>query len=77
MADIKNNLGNIGAMADRPKAAGNRPPQYKDRKNPYFADATSRFVAQYAKYASDYTACRMHGKRATPLIDPSTTTRSF
>ena len=61
MADIKNNLGNIGAMADRPKAAGNRPPQYKDRKNPYFADATSRFVAQYAKYASDYTACRMQG----------------
>lgn len=61
MADIKNNLGNIGAMADRPKAAGNRPPQYKDRKNPYFAAATSRFVAQYAKYASDYTACRMQG----------------
>ena len=61
MADIKNNLGNIGAMADRPKAAGNRPPQYKDRKNPYFADATSRFIAQYAKYASDYTSCRMQG----------------
>lgn len=61
MADIKNNLGNIAAMADRPTAAGNRPPQYKDRKNPYFADATSRFVAQYAKYASDYTACRIQG----------------
>lgn len=61
MADIKNNLGNIATMSDRPKAAGNRPPQYKDRKNPYFADATSRFIAQYAKYASDYTSCRMQG----------------
>lgn len=61
MADIKNNLGNIAAMADRPKAVGNRPSQYKDRKKPYFADATSRFVAQYAKYASDYTACRIQG----------------
>lgn len=61
MADIKNNLGNIAAMADRPKAPGSRPPQYKDRQNPYFVDPTARFIAQYAKYASDYTACRMQG----------------
>ena len=61
MADIKNNLGNIAAMSQRPKAAGNRPPQYKDRQNPYFTDPTARFIAQYAKYASDYTACRMQG----------------
>ena len=61
MADIKNNLGNIAAMSQRPKAAGNRPPQYKDRQTPYFTDPTARFIAQYAKYASDYTACRMQG----------------
>ena len=61
MADIGKNIGNMAAMADRPKAPGNRPPQYKDRQNPYFVDPTARFIARYAKYASDYTACRMQG----------------
>ena len=35
MADVKNNLGNIAAMAERPQATTNRPAQYNDRRNPY------------------------------------------
>ena len=31
MADVKNNLGNIAAMAERPQAPTNRPAQYNDR----------------------------------------------
>ena len=61
MADIKNNLGNIAAMAERIHATTNRPAQYNDRRNPYFGDPTARFVQAYGKYASDYTACRVQG----------------
>lgn len=61
MADLKNNMGNIAALAERPKLPSNRPKQYNDRRNPYFGDDTARFVAKYGKYASDYTACRVQG----------------
>ncbi len=66
MADIKNNLGNIAAMAERPHAVTNRPAQYNDRRNPYFGDDTARFVQIYGKYASDYTACRVQGLDSDP-----------
>lgn len=66
MADIKNNLGNIAAMAERPHATTNRPAQYNDRRNPYFGDDTARFVQAYGKYASDYTACRVQGLDRDP-----------
>ncbi len=61
MAGLKNNMGNIAALAERPKLPSNRPKQYNDRRNPYFGDDTARFVAKYGKYASDYTACRVQG----------------
>lgn len=66
MADIKNNLGNIAAMAERVHATTNRPAQYNDRRNPYFGDPTARFVQAYGKYASDYTACRVQGLDSDP-----------
>lgn len=66
MADVKNNLGNIAAMAERPQAPTNRPAQYNDRRNPYFGDPTARFVQAYGKYASDYTACRVQGLDSDP-----------
>lgn len=66
MADLKNNLGNIAAMAERPHAVTNRPAQYNDRRNPYFGDDTARFVQIYGKYASDYTACRVQGLDSDP-----------
>ena len=66
MADVKNNLGNIAAMAERPQAPTNRPAQYNDRHNPYFGDPTARFVQAYGKYASDYTACRVQGLDSDP-----------
>lgn len=66
MADVKNNLGNIAAMAERPQAPTNRPAQYNDRRNPYFGDSTARFVQAYGKYASDYTACRVQGLDSDP-----------
>ena len=66
MADVKNNLGNIAAMAERPQATTNRPAQYNDRRNPYFGDPTARFVQAYGKYASDYTACRVQGLDSDP-----------
>lgn len=66
MADLKNNLGNIAAMAERPHAVTNRPAQYNDRRNPYFGDDTARFVQVYGKYASDYTACRVQGLDSDP-----------
>ena len=66
MADVKNNLGNIAAMAERPQAPTNRPAQYNDRRNPYFGDPTARFVQAYGKYASDYTACRVQGLDRDP-----------
>nr|DAJ71643.1 MAG TPA: head closure knob [Caudoviricetes sp.] len=66
MADIKNSLGNIAAMAERIHATTNRPAQYNDRRNPYFGDPTARFVQAYGKYASDYTACRVQGLDSDP-----------
>lgn len=66
MADMKKGLGNIAALADRPKLPSNRPKQYNDRRNPYFGDATARFVGKYGKYASDYTACRVQGLDSDP-----------
>ena len=66
MADIKKNLSNIAAMAERPQAPTNRPAQYNDRRNPYFGDPTARFVQAYGKYASDYTACRVQGMDSDP-----------
>lgn len=66
MADIRKELGNIAALADKPKTPTNRPAQYGDRRNPYFGDATARFAARYGKYASDYTACRMQGLSTDP-----------
>ena len=66
MADVKNNLGNIAAMAERPQAPTIRPAQYNDRRNPYFGDPTARFVQAYGKYASDYTACRVQGLDSDP-----------
>lgn len=66
MADIKNNLGNIAAMAELVHATTNRPAQYNDRRNPYFGDPTARFVQAYGKYASDYTACRVQGLDSDP-----------
>ena len=66
MADVKNNLSNIAAMAERPQAPTNRPAQYNDRRNPYFGDPTARFVQAYGKYASDYTACRVQGLDSDP-----------
>lgn len=66
MADIKNSLGNIAAMAERVHATTNRPAQYNDRRNPYFGDPTARFVQTYGKYASDYTACRVQGLDSDP-----------
>lgn len=61
MADLKSNMGNIAALAERPKLPSNRPKQFNDRRNPYFGDDTARFAAMYGKYASDYTACRVQG----------------
>lgn len=61
MADLKNSMGNIAALAERPKLPSNRPKQFNDRRNPYFGDDTARFAAMYGKYASDYTACRVQG----------------
>lgn len=66
MADLKNNLSNIAAMAERPQSPTNRPAQYNDRRNPYFGDPTARFVQAYGKYASDYTACRVQGLDSDP-----------
>lgn len=66
MADIKKNLSNIAAMAERVHATTNRPAQYNDRRNPYFGDPTARFVQAYGKYASDYTACRVQGLDSDP-----------
>ncbi len=66
MADVKNNLSNIAAMAERPQSPTNRPAQYNDRRNPYFGDPTARFVQAYGKYASDYTACRVQGLDSDP-----------
>ena len=63
---LRNGLGNVAALADKPKGPSNRPKQYNDRRNPYFGDDTARFVAQYAKYASDYTACRVQGLDPDP-----------
>ncbi len=61
MADLKSSMGNIAALAERPKLPSNRPKQFNDRRNPYFGDDTARFAAMYGKYASDYTACRVQG----------------
>lgn len=61
MADVKSNLSNITAMADRPQSLTNRPTQYSDRRKNYLGDPTARFMQTYGKYASDYTACRVQG----------------
>lgn len=61
MYDLKTGIGNIGAGAGSLTKASNRPKQFDDRRNPYFADATGRFIAEFAKYASNHTAARMQG----------------
>ena len=71
MADVKNNLGNIAAMAERPQAPTNRPAQYNDRRNPYFGDPTARFVqtatpTTSSSVANSWYALPMRGRRATP-----------
>lgn len=61
MYDMKRGLGNIGAGVRSLQKASNRPKAYSDRQNPYFADATGRFIAEYARFATNHTAARMQG----------------
>ena len=61
MYDLKTGIGNIGVGAGSLTRASNRPKQFDDRKNPYFADATGRFIAEYARFATNHTAARMQG----------------
>ena len=61
MYDMKRGLGNIGAGVRSLQTASNRPKAYSDRKTPYFADATGRFIAEYARFATNHTAARMQG----------------
>lgn len=61
MYDMKTGLGNIGGGSRSLQTASNRPKAYSDRKNPYFADATGRFIAEYARFATNHTAARMQG----------------
>lgn len=58
---MKTGLGNIGGGSRSLQTASNRPKAYSDRKNPYFADATGRFIAEYARFATNHTAARMQG----------------
>lgn len=58
---MKTGLGNIGGGSQSLQTASNRPKAYSDRKNPYFADATGRFIAEYARFATNHTAARMQG----------------
>jgi hypothetical protein len=61
MYDMKTGLGNVGAGGGALTGDSNRPKAYDNRKTPYFADATGRFIAQYARYATNHTAARMQG----------------
>lgn len=61
MYDLKTGLGNIGAGVGSLAKPSNRPRQFDDRKNPYFADATGRFIAEFSRYATNHTAARMQG----------------
>lgn len=58
---MKTGLGNIGGGSRSLQTASNRPKAFSDRKNPYFADATGRFIAEYARFATNHTAARMQG----------------
>lgn len=69
MYDLKTGIGNIGVGVGSLARASNRPKQFDDRKNPYFADATGRFIAEYAKYASNHTAARMQGLNANDFYE--------
>lgn len=69
MYDLKTGIGNIGVGTGSLTRASNRPKQFDDRKNPYFADATGRFIAEYAKYAPNHTAARMQGLNANDFYE--------
>ncbi len=61
MYDMKTGLGNIGAGLGSLAKGTNRPKEFGDRRNPFFADATGRFIAEFARYATNHTAARMQG----------------
>lgn len=62
MSDIQRNIRDgLLSGQEPPRLKKNTPAQYTDRQYQYFGDETSRFIGEYAKYASDYISAEAQG----------------
>ena len=59
---ISDNIKSLRTLhGNRVKPASNSPKQYRDRQKQYFADESTSFIKEYAKYSSDFVKARMQG----------------